>query len=141
LHTLPALAAYAVTAVLNKYAMGLGSLAGAVYGYMYVQSVTAVLLMGGYSFYREHRAPSPFWRKRQIIYAAAVLSFGWVCHMIAKNYAMAFVPNPSYQGAIALTAPLFIAFFYKWKKHKEEADVTSGMGIVFCVIALVLLTV
>ena len=74
---------------------------------------------------------------------AAVLlgGFSWICHMIYKNYSMAFVPNPSYQAAILLTAPVFIAAFYHLTKHKEEADVKSGMGIVACALLLALLTV
>jgi hypothetical protein len=54
---------------------------------------------------------------------------------------MAFTPNPGYQGAILLISPLFIAIFYHFAKHKEEADVKSGMGIVACAILLALATV
>jgi hypothetical protein len=143
-YMLPALLGYTLTTVLNKYAMDHGPLEGAVYGYMYVQSVLAVLLIGGYSLWQEKAVPRPAgdgWASRAMLAAALIAGFSWLCHMIYKNYAMAFTPNPAYQAAINLTTPVFIALFYRLAKHWEEADVASGMGIVACAVALALLTV
>ena len=61
--------------------------------------------------------------------------------MVFKNYAMVYVPNPAYQAAIGLTAPLFVALFYLLVKHREEGDVKNGMGVVACAVLLALATV
>lgn len=143
LQMLPALLCYTTTILLNKYAMNHGPLADAVYGYMYVQSAAAVVLTGGYALWRESKTPqTPInWRTKKMAVAAVVLAAGWICSMILKLYAMAFIPNPAYQAAIGQTAPVFIALFYWLVKHKEEGDVASGMGIMACTILLALLTV
>lgn len=140
---LPALLAYAVTAVLNKYSMHLTSLTSAVFGYMYVQSVGAVFMIGGYAMWQERKKPAKLralWRSRSMIIAATLMTLGWLGHMTFKNYAMAFTENPSYQGAVNLTTPVFIALFYTLIRHKEEADVKSGMGVVLCALLLALAT-
>ncbi len=139
---LPALFGYALTTVLNKYAMNHGPLTGVVFGYMYIQSVFAVVIIGGYAAWREKGdSVSVFWRTKIMILTAFLAAAAWIGHMIFKNYAMVFVPNPSYQAAINLTTPVFIALFYLAVRHKEEADVKSGMGVVACAILLALLTV
>lgn len=143
----PALIGYAFTTVLNKYAMDHGhadgAMHGAVFAYMYVQSVIAVIILGPYVMFREKQlgVKAQFWRTRGMVIATLLMTFGWVSHMIFKNYAMAYTANPSYQAALNLTAPVFIAIFYYFKNHKEDADVKSGMGIVLCAVVLALMTV
>lgn len=138
----PALLGYTITNALNKYAMIHGPLEGAVYGYMFAQSFIAVLAIGTYSIVHERRKKEPKpWANANMAVAALLAALTWICHMIYKNYSMAFTPNPGYQGAILLTAPVFIAIFYHFIGHREEADVKSGMGIVACAILLALATV
>lgn len=141
---LPALAAYACVTVLNKYALGHGNMQGAVYGYMYVQSVLAVLVSGGYAIWRERAATpeqSAQWKSGVMVAATLMATFAWICHMTYKNYAMVFTDNPSFQAAIGLTAPVFISVYYHFTGHREEGDRISGYGVVACALALVLLTV
>jgi hypothetical protein len=141
-YMLPALVGYTLTNALNKYAMMHGPLEGAVYGYMYAQSLIAVVAIGIYSLIHESRKKDkPTWMTKEMAVAALLATLTWICHMIYKNYSMAFTPNPGYQGALILTSPVFIAIFYHFAKHKEEADVKSGMGIVACAILLALATV
>jgi len=142
----PALAGYTLTTVLNKFAMGRGQVEGTVFGYMYVQSVAAVFAVGGYIVWRERekgrekRAETdrPSWVTKRLAGASLLAALLWITSMTWKNYAMAFTPNPSYVGALMLTAPVFIVLFYRVVKFKEEADVASGMGIVFCAVVLAL---
>ena len=142
IYMLPALIGYTFTNALNKYAMMKGPLEGAVYGYMYAQSIIAVIAIGIYSLQHEARKKDPKpWARANMFAAALLAALTWICHMIYKNYSMAFTPNPGYQGAIILTAPVFIAVFYHFARHKEEADVKSGMGIVACAVLLALATV
>lgn len=140
----PALAGYALTTVLNKYAMGLGKPENVVYGYMYIQSALASVLIGVMLLWRSRRGRDTTltgWTNKKMLAAGLIACFVWICHMIYKNYAMVYTPNPSYVAAIGLTAPVFIAVFYYFAGHKEEADVNAGMGVVFCAVLLALFTV
>ena len=147
----PALVAYAIVMGLNKYALSLGPMQGAVYGYMYVQCVLSVVTAGGYALWRLARGPAPLPavqlpaltvaavpRRAALPLAAVIMAFAWICHMIYKNYAMIFAANPSYVGAIGLTAPVFIAGYYWLTGHREKEEVWSGYGIVACAALLVL---
>lgn len=139
---LPALVAYTFSVTLNKVAMDYGageaSFSGVVYTYMYVQSLIGVFIMLPLEYRRAGAALRP---DRVLLIAALAAAAVWIGHMVHKNYAMAYTANPSYQAAINLTAPVFISVFYWLRRHREEADVLSGMGVVICAIALALLTV
>jgi len=138
---LPALLCYTAVNVLNKYAMGLAPLTSAVFAYMYFQSVAVVVMMGGYALWQKEKPKAESWNAKRLTLAASLLAFSWIGHMIFKNYAMAFAENPSYQSAINLTSAPLISLFYLAARHKEEADVKSGMGVVACAVALAFLTV
>lgn len=139
---LPALGAYTVTTVLGKYAMTHGAPTSAVYGYMYVQSAAAALVMGVYALFRAHNDVTEVrWANTTLLAATGLAGAAWLGHMVFKGYAVVYTPNPSYQAAINLSAPVFIAVYYKLTQHKEEADSLSGFGVVACAIALVLLTI
>lgn len=138
----PALLCYATTVVLNKFAMSRGSLDSVVYSYMYFQSVFSIVITGGYAIWRRKKDPQAGgWAKREMLAAALIAAFAWICAMIYKNYAMSFTPNPSYVAALGLTVPVFIAVFYRIAGHREEADVKSGMGIVASAALLALMAV
>lgn len=140
---IPALIGYTISTVFNKFAMGHGSMTGVVFGYMYFQSVLAVPMVGGYVLWHERRKKhlSVFVRHRKMMLTAALTTFAWIASMIFRNYAMVFTPNPSYIAAIGQTTPVFIALFYFLVRHKEEADVASGMGVVACTALLAVMTV
>ncbi len=137
----PALLGYTVSTVLNKFAMTHAALAGAVFAYMYVQSAVVVVLAGGYILLRQkQKDPAPLWTRKMAL-TAPLLALGWICSMVLKNSAMAFVPNPAYLAALLCVTPVLIALFYKLAGHREEADVLSGMGVVACAALLALVTV
>ncbi len=151
----PALAGYTITTVLNKYAMdfgaGSGEFSGVVYGYMYIQSLLALVLVGPYVLWKRRArpqalvqtvpalAPAPL-QLRPLLAAAFAAALVWIAHMIFKNYAMAYSESPSYQAAINLTAPVMIAAVYRMVGHREETDVKAGMGIVAAALLLVIVT-
>jgi hypothetical protein len=141
---LPALLGYAAANVINKQAMHYGlatqHLAGAVYGYMFVQSAIAVPLVGVYCLWQHKKQPPLLQNARPLIVAALLLALFWFCHMIYKNYAMAFTPNPAYMAALGLLSPVFISAFYFLTGHREKTDVASGFGIVFSALLLAALT-
>jgi hypothetical protein len=153
----PALAGYTLTTVLNKYAMDFGTSAadfsGVVLGYMYIQSLVAIGLVGPYILWCRLRRPVPSARTaplvpasgsalrlRPLFAAALAAALVWITHMVFKNYAMAYTENPSYQAAINLTAPVMIALVYRVVGHREETDVRAGMGIVAAALLLVFVT-
>ncbi|MDE1151445.1 MAG: hypothetical protein PW788_02815 [Micavibrio sp.] len=141
----PALVGYTFTTVLNKYALSHATLESGVYSYMFVQSVFAAVIIGIYAMIRAKYYPvagsTTGWVTKPMLAATLLATFTWICHMTYKNYAMAFTPNPSFQAALLLTAPVFISIFYHFARHKEEGDVKSGMGIVACALLLALMTV
>lgn len=151
----PALAGYTITTVLNKYAMdfgaGSGEFSGVVYGYMYIQSLLALVLVGPYVLWKRRDKPQPLAQTvpvvappplqlRPLLAAALAAALVWIAHMIFKNYAMAYSESPSYQAAIGLTAPVMIAVVYRIIGHREETDVKAGMGIVAAALLLVFVT-
>lgn len=147
---LPALGAYVMTTVLNKYALMHGPVNGAVYGYMFVQSALAVVCAGGYAMWRL-RNPLPLKAisapvlnvppRAALPLAALMACAAWICLMIYKNYAMIFTINPAYVAALGLTAPVFITVYYRMARHKEQEETLSGYGIVACALLLVVLTI
>lgn len=139
----PALVCYAFTVVCNKMAMNHAPLHGGVYGYMYVQSIFAIFLVGGHTVWQAKRniVKPPRYRDRKLLHASFLMTIAYIFHMIFKMYAVGFSVNPSYVAAIGMTAPIFIALYYRLIAHKEEGDVKNGMGIVLCAMALAALTV
>ncbi len=147
---LPALGAYVAVTVLNKYALMHAPLQSAVYGYMFVQSLLAVFFAGGYAVWRLRNplpltaivAPVtdvPVWAALPL--AALMAAAAWICHMIYKNYAMIFTDHPAYVAALGLTAPVFIAVYYRVVGHREREETLSGYGIVACALLLVVMTI
>ena len=60
--------------------------------------------------------------------------------MVTRNVAYYYAENVTYPVALGLLVPFWISIFYWFIKHKEEAAVLPGLGIVISAIALVLLT-
>lgn len=151
----PALAGYTLTTVLNKYAMDFGQgaadFSGVVIGYMYVQSLIALVLVGPYILWQRRACvpllapvipvlPHAQMKLRPLLAASFAAAMVWIGHMVFKNYAMAYAESPSYQAAINLTAPVMIALVYRAVGHREETDVRAGMGIVAAALLLVVVT-
>lgn len=154
IYMLPALSGYTATTILNKSAMQFGDFshdyAGVVFGYMYIQSWSAIILIGLFSgpaaiFFSGPAAAAkklkPEAGFKKVLAAAILVSLVWIGHMTFKNYAVAYTPHPSYQAAVNLTAPVFISIIYLFLGHREKANVRDGMGIVVSVLLLVLMTV
>lgn len=139
---IPAIAAYAITIVFNKFAMDHAPTDSGVYNYMFVQCLMAVPMFAVYGFYgRKTRSDGVRFLSRRVLVAAVVLCAAWMVHMIFKLYAMAWTSNPAYVAAIILTAPLFIQVYYRLTGHREEADVGAGFGVVASAMALALFTI
>lgn len=135
---------YTLVTIFSKMAMEHGIVAnrfaGAAIGYMYVQSLTAVILLGPYILWKR-RGHINIRLNRMTVLASLIACFVWISHMVYKNFAIAYTPHPSYQAAINLLTPVFIALFYKLVKHKEsKTDMVAGMGIVAATIFLTLMT-
>lgn len=143
---LPAILAYVMTTVLNKLAMTqgfvAGGYAGAVYGYMLLQSAAGVLILGGYLLLKKRGQPRQpaGWAGTMGMMTALISGFIWVTHMTYKNYAVAFAPHPSYQAAVNLTAPVFVLLFYKLAGYREAESPKAGIGVVISAAVLLILT-
>jgi len=143
---LPAVIGFGVNMVLAKYALDRSDLHGGVFAYMVVQCLAAipVLIIAEQYTARANKDPNrPHlfaidWRA--CFKPGVVLAGLWIAHMIAKNYGNSFAENPAYVAAVILTAPVFIALYYKLVKHEESGDVSSGFGIVLSTIILTIFT-
>ncbi|MDD9901312.1 MAG: hypothetical protein OXT65_10065 [Alphaproteobacteria bacterium] len=141
LDMIPFVISASVTTVLNKLAMGYGTHTGAVYGYMLFQCFCASTLLGALLWWKHRKKALPNFDKKRLGRASLLLAGIWITSMFFKNYTMVYTPNPAYFLAITLTAPVFIALYYLVVRHKETADVKSGMGVVACAILLALASV
>ena len=137
----PALIALALTSVLNKYAMDITDLHSGVFVYILLQNfyiVLTILVMDLFSKKKEIINKNIF--NKKLLIAGTIVSVTLMTASTMKNYSMAFIDNPAYFAAVLLLSPVYISIFYKFTKFKEETDVKSGMGIVFCILILILAT-
>ena len=77
---------------------------------------------------------------KQAILFGLVLGLIIAASMVTRNVAYYYAENVTYPVALGLLVPFWISIFYRFIKHKEEAAVLPGLGIVISAIALVLLT-
>ncbi len=116
-----------------------------VFSYIFIQS-TAVLL--GYWLYATVRngwqaipndlhsmAAGGAWK------AGAVISGAFVGGLVAKHYAYSLVENPAYISVLLLTDTLWLLLYHRLAGVKDKTDVASGMGIVGCAAALILIQI
>ncbi len=142
----PAILAGATGIVFGKLAMEHSPLHSGVVYFAFIQSCVtlAILLLLMNLPFLKRKLPhltmeSRLFDKKTIL-AGALVAFFWLLHMPAKYYGISLVENPAYVTVIALTAPFWILLAYKLIGHKEDSDVWSGLGIVFCAMLLVAFT-
>lgn len=136
----PVIVIMAFVSILGKTAMDAGGNpldAAAVY--IVVQCGLMVLFYGAASFVAPKFTGS-LKPDRAMLMSAAMMAVCSVIHIATKNIAYTFVPNPAYVTVLGLTAPLFVAMYYKLKARADDTDKFAGFGIVMCALALIILT-
>ncbi len=142
----PALLAGGMGVVFGKIAMSHSDYHSGVWYYSFLQSLSVLIVYAvvlgipkiSKRFAVEKLEDSLF-SKRTII-AAACIAIGWSIHVPSKYYAITDVENPAYVSVIGLTAPFWVLLIYRLLKRREDGDIMSGIGIVFCAILLIIFT-
>ncbi len=132
--------------ILGKLAMDHSEVGSGVAYYCLVQTFTAfsiyVIILNTPILARldpnVHLKASLFDKK--LLIAGGCIALNWLIHTPSKYYAIDQVENPAYVTVITLTSPLWVLLVYKLIGRREKADITSGLGIVFCALILVLAT-
>lgn len=124
--------------LLNKTAMDSSALWSGILVYAWIQgSVIALLAFARHGVSRRLSIKNLF--AGNMKKAGLLLGMCVVFINISKNVAMSYTVNPAYVTAIICTSPFWVSLYYKAAKHKEVADVRSGLVFVISAIVLVLL--
>ena len=142
----PTILAYGLNGAMAKLALNNAPVNAGVYGYVFIQTILVIIPTAYYCFHKEKKRGKdhpdsyiPHINKKLLV-AAGLASFFWVTHMASKMYAFTLIDNPAYVNAVVLLAPIWIILFYKIIGHKEEANITAGIGILISTIFLVIMT-
>lgn len=138
----PALVLAGFIDLFNKIAMGAAPdpLSGAfVYGLLMSFTIGIVTVIRR-RFFEEKKVDFKQTFARGVYRGGLLVVMFIVAGMINKNIAMFFTPNPAFVGVLALSAPLWIAFYNKLTGHRDKANVWAGMLFVLSAALLVLLT-
>lgn len=136
----PVIVIMAFVSILGKTAMDAGGKPfDAAIVYIVVQCGLMVLFYGGASVFAP-KFTGPLKPDRAMLMSAAIMAACSVIHIATKNIAYTFVPNPAYVTVLGLTAPLFVAVYYKFTGRVDDTDKLAGFGIVLSALALIMLT-
>lgn len=133
---------YACNIVIAKYAFDHSPFHSGVFFYLFVQSLFAAPLIFAYAMLSkkpEMKFDRQAFFSKSIFVPAFFMFLIWSLHMVTKNYANTLTPNPSYVAALVLTCPVWVMLFYKIVGHKEDANISAGIGIMISAIMLALL--
>ncbi len=137
---LPAVGIMALITMLGKTAMDAGRFPlDSAIAYVIVQCSIVIAVYGIAGLFFTHKTGS-LRPNRGLIASALAMGFFSLTHILVKNIAYTHVSNPAYVTVVVLSAPLFVAGFYRWSGRRDDTDVRAGFGIVACALALVVLT-
>jgi hypothetical protein len=121
------------------------TIAQGIFSYMFIQS-TAVLI--GYSLYGLVRGG---WRNAKPSLMGMVADGAWkpcilaslaiVMSIALKYYGYSLVENPAYVSVLLLTDTVWLLLYHRLYGLKDKTDIASGMGIVACATALILIQI
>lgn len=132
--------------VFGKSAMAHAPQHSAVWYYTFLQSMLVLSIYGAIMTSRRLARYFPALAGQKalppgrMVFAALCMGACWAVHTPAKYYAISVVENPAYVTVIGLTAPLWVMLAYRLVGRREQGDVRSGLGIVFCAFLLVVFT-
>jgi hypothetical protein len=110
----------------------------AIYSYVFFQALMMMGLWLGWLFIRKPVPLSVFFSKDSCHKGLAVGAVA-AAMVLMKFTSYYYVDNPAYIPAIIALDSVIILFVYKWRGQKIEGDVLSGLGIVACAVALIIL--
>ncbi len=142
---MPVVFLYGMNGVLAKIAMNHAELYQGVYFYIFIQTISLLISVSSFSLWQNRKKTiNDIYKSikisRKLIITSILISIFIILHMIFKISSFAFIDNPAYPNALVLLSPLWVILFYKIIRHKEEANVSAGIGILISAIVLVFLT-
>lgn len=135
---LPCLFAAIIGPVFAKLAMAQADVSQAPFSYVFFEAIAMVSMWSIYAHVKKPMTREEFFSKRMVragLGIGSITAFMVVLGLLSVHFAA----NPAYTPAIRLTSAVFIIIIYRIFKHEDRGDVTAGMGIVACALALVLL--
>jgi hypothetical protein len=121
-----------------KLVMGQASPAQGPFAYVFFESLAMVLLWSAYYAFKKPVAWRTLISKKSLKGGFLVGAFSSL--MVASNVAaIGLVDNPGLIPAVKFTDTVIILFYYRMISHREKADVISGLGIVACAAAIIIL--
>ncbi|MGE3769590.1 MAG: hypothetical protein AB7G06_01410 [Bdellovibrionales bacterium] len=115
-----------------------------VFAYIFIQ---AVIVMGLFTARAAFRNGLQITKGAQALLAdgnwkpGAAVGLALVAALALKNYGYSAADNPAYIAVLLLTDTLWLLLYHKWRGIKDKTDVISGMGIVGCAAALILIKI
>ena len=116
-----------------------------VFSYLFIQSSAVMLGFGLAGLVRNgwrHAVPglkslgaNGAWK------TGATISLIFVLGLMCKHYGYSLVENPAYISVLLLTDTIWVLLYHKLSGIKDKTDVVSGMGIVACAAALILIQI
>ncbi len=124
--------------ILTKMVTFYADMEQARYAYVCFQALMMMLMWLVYLYIRRPVPLSTFfaratWQKGLFI---GVVAAGMILSKFTSYY---YVDNPAYIPAMIALDSVIILFFYKMRGRKIEGDILSGLGIVACAAALIIL--
>lgn len=132
------LCAVAIGPILDKLSIGSGNTKSAPYAFTFVQAIFMILLWMLYNAKTRILKWADFINPVTIKAGLGVGVFVGAATII-RSIAYGIVENPAYLTVIMFTDALWVLLIYKLIGRKEDSDIWSGIGIVFCAMALILI--
>lgn len=138
----PALVMVGFIDLINKYAMAASPnpLSGAfVYGFVMSLTIGVVTVIRR-RFFEEKKVNIMQSFERGVFKGGLLVVMFIVAGMINKNIAMFYTPNPAYVSVLALSSPLWIAFYNKLTGHRDKSNIWAGFLFVLSAALLIVLS-
>lgn len=136
---LPLIFISTIVTILAKLSIDQAEHDSAIFILIFIQSIF-ILILGLFSNQKMKTITIEELFDRTKIWFCIIVTLIMSISAFGRIYAFRYVDNPAYVSAIILLAPFWVILFYKLTKHKEQANIFPGIGIVCGVIALTLLT-
>ena len=123
--------------LLNKLALGYTSTKQAPFSFMLIQGLWMLGFWGIFALIKKP-VPLAIFLSPQTIKTGVLIGLAASCVLYFKTYALKLCENPALLTTILLTDAVWILLFYRAIGRKDNSNIWTGLGIVGCAIALVL---
>ncbi len=134
----PLLFAAAVGPIIQKISLSYAATPmQAPYAFVFVQALVMVAIWGAYYLIRRP-VPVAAMRAGLSIRTAALVSVFSGFGVVLKNFGLLYAENPAYLSVLLLTDSLIVLAYHRLTGRRDGSDVLSGLGVVACAAALII---